>query len=160
SEGTGSIDNGVGTVSSGMAHPVSPRADTTYTLTVTNDTGLMNTATVAIGVDTAPVTISSFTASPSQADFGQMTTLSWTLNGRATSLTLDGTSVLGNTFQRASPVRRQTYTLVGSNPLGGQMRTLSVAARGLDLVAGNLGSTGTVDGAGGGARFFRPFGVA
>ncbi|HKD43128.1 MAG TPA: hypothetical protein VKB87_22785, partial [Myxococcaceae bacterium] len=97
SDGTGSIDNGVGSVTSGTAYSVSPRADTTYTLTVTNDTGISNTATAAIAVDTAPVTISTFTASPSPVDFGQMTTLSWTLNGRPTSLTLDGVSVLGNT---------------------------------------------------------------
>ena len=160
SNGTGSIDNGVGPVTSGTAYSVSPRADTTYTLAVTNDTGTINTATAVIAVDTAPVTISTFTASPSQVDFGQMTTLSWTLNGRPTSLTLDGVSVLGNTFQSVSPVRRQTYVLVGSNPLGGQMRNLTVAARGLDLLAGALGGPGSLDGTGGAARFNFPAALA
>ena len=160
SDGTGSIDNGVGSVISGTAYSVSPRADTTYTLTVTNDAGISNTATAAIAVDTAPVTISTFTASPSPADFGQMTTLSWTLNGRPTSLTLDGVSVLGNTSQSVSPVRRQTYVLVGSNPLGGQMRNLTVAARGLDLLAGALGGPGSLDGTGGAARFNFPAALA
>jgi sugar lactone lactonase YvrE len=160
SNGTGSIDNGVGPVTSGTAYSVSPRADTTYALTVTNDTGTINTATAAIAVETAPVTISTFTASPSQVDFGQMTTLSWTLNGRPTSLTLDGVSVLGNTFQSVSPVRRQTYVLVASNPLGGQMRNLTVAARGVDLLAGALGGPGSLDGTGGAARFSLPFALA
>ncbi len=160
SDGTGSIDNGVGTVTSGTGYRVSPRADTTYTLSVTNTTGLTVTANVAIGVDTAPVVISAFTASPTQVNFGQPSTLSWTLTGRATSLMLDGVSVLGNTFQSVSPVRRQTYVLAGSNPLGGQTRNLTVAARGLDLLAGALGGPGSLDGAGSAARFSFPFAVA
>src|ERR1700687_1192645 len=40
------------------------------------------------------------------------------------------------------------------------MRSATVAARGLDLLAGALGGAGNLDGAGGAARFYSPAGVA
>jgi hypothetical protein len=46
--GTGSIDHGVGTVTSGQAVNVTPTANTTYTLTVTNLDGKAVTATTAL----------------------------------------------------------------------------------------------------------------
>jgi hypothetical protein len=89
--------------------------------------------------------VSTFTASPSPVDFGQTSTLSWTLAGRATSLTLDGRSVLGTTSSIASPVRRQTYVLAATNDWGQYRQNLVVAARGVDLFAGNLQGRGNLD---------------
>src|SRR6185437_13945375 len=41
----------------------------------------------------------------------------------------------------------------GSNPLGGDMKVVKVAARGLDLVAGNVDGFGYIDGPAASARF-------
>jgi len=53
SDGTGVINNGVGTVSSNIAVDVSPIVTTTYTLTVTNSVGTAITSSVIIAVSTA-----------------------------------------------------------------------------------------------------------
>src|ERR1700687_4809656 len=99
------------------------------------------------------LTISTFTASPSSVDYGRPSTLSWTLAGTDTTLPLDGVSVLGESSHSVSPVRRQTYVLAGSNSLGSDMRSLTVTARGLDLLAGALGGPGSLYGAGSLRRF-------
>src|SRR5215813_3524898 len=103
--------------------------------------------------------ISNFTASPSQVEYGKTSTLSWTLAGSVTSLTLDGVSVLGESSRLVSPVRRQTYVLVASNIWGEYTRTITVPAAGIDLLAGNLDGRGNLDGTGGGARFGFPQGI-
>ncbi|HJU82910.1 MAG TPA: kelch repeat-containing protein [Holophagaceae bacterium] len=51
SNGTGSVDQGVGAVTSGTNAPVSPRASTLYTLTVTNPAGTKATAQVTMTVN-------------------------------------------------------------------------------------------------------------
>lgn len=151
--GSGSIA-GLGAVSSGTSVPVSPATTTTYTLTVTSATGATDTASLAITVDATPFSIASFSATPAQVDFGQASSLAWALNGTATTLTLDGASVLGDPASLAvHPVRRQSYVLSGSNPLGGDQKIMKVAARGLDLVAGNVDGFGYQDGPIASARF-------
>lgn len=50
--GTGTVDNGVGQVTSGQTLPVCPNGSCTYTLTVTNSAGQAATATVPITVKT------------------------------------------------------------------------------------------------------------
>src|ERR1700687_4543556 len=92
--------------------------------------------------------ISTFTASPSQVNYGETTTLSWTLSGTPTSLTLDGVSVLGESSHVVSPVRRQTFVLVASHSSDSETRKVTVAARGLDLLAGNLAGSGSLEGRG------------
>lgn len=74
--GTGAIDNGVGSISSGGTVPVSPSQTTTYTLTVSNDSG----------VSTASVTIIVNNSGLDPSDLG--------------SLTVSGTdtSVIGTSF--------------------------------------------------------------
>lgn len=57
SNGSGQIDNGVGAVTSDESVSVSPPASTTYTLTVTNDTGDSATASVDVTVEPSPITI-------------------------------------------------------------------------------------------------------
>jgi hypothetical protein len=58
SNGNGSVDNGIGAVTSGTGFSVSPTVTTTYTLTVTNTAGSKTTSTVQIIVH-APPTITS-----------------------------------------------------------------------------------------------------
>ena len=60
SGGTGSIDNGVGTVTSGTPVTVKPSATTTYTLTVNGGANgtVTSTVTVAFGVEGAAISLS------------------------------------------------------------------------------------------------------
>lgn len=93
--GTGVVDQSIGTVSSGTPATVSPTADTTYTLTVTNSAGVKVTATASVAV-VAPPTISLITA-PAIVTAGQAgctasvptqagCTYAWTItNGTITS---------------------------------------------------------------------------
>ncbi len=159
--GTGVINPGAIAATSGTPVLVSPAAPTTYTLTVTNAVGSQDAASVTVSVDAQAFQISSFLATPAQVDFGQSTTLDWSTLGTATSLSLNGSSVLGSpASQSISPVRRQAYTLSGSNPLGGDSKVLKVAARGLDLLSGNVDGAGYADGNGTAARFNNVGGMA
>jgi hypothetical protein len=56
--GTASIDNNTGAVTSGVAKPVSPASTTTYTLTVTNDAGTEVTSAVTVTVVPLLLTVS------------------------------------------------------------------------------------------------------
>ena len=143
------------------AIPANWAGSRTYTLTITNAAG--TAATTSITVTPRPrFSINSFVATPPVVDYGGATTLSWELGGATTALTLDGISVLGQSSSSASPVRRQVYTLTGSDglPAGSKTKTVSVAARGLDLLAGDIGWPGNLDGQGSAARFSGPNGVA
>lgn len=131
-----------------------------YTVTATNSGGSL-AKDLTFAVAQAAPTIASFTASPSIVPMGSPTTLSWTLSGDpATALNIDGASVLGALNASVTPRRRQTYTLSASNLKGTAMAGATVAARGLDLFAGNVEGAGWVDGTGAAARFNQPQGVA
>lgn len=56
-DGTGIVNNGVGTVTSGVAVSVNPAVTTTYTLTVTNSVGATATASNMVTVLAAPTPI-------------------------------------------------------------------------------------------------------
>ncbi len=157
SNGAGSVDNGVGAVTSGTPSSlVSPAATTTYTLTVTNGAGTQVTRTTTVTVTNGPAIVS-FTASQAQVEAGQSTTLQWTYTGNPTSLTLDGVSVLsGPASKVVFPRRRQTYTLVASSAQGTNTAQVTVAARGVDVYAGDLGGPGSLDGAGASAQLNQP----
>ncbi len=74
SGGDGSIDQTIGAVATGGTTNVSPTADTTYTLTVTNTAGDFDTATATITVVPA-ATITAFTASATTVAPGSTVTL-------------------------------------------------------------------------------------
>ena len=154
-----SVDQGVGSVAleSGTKN-VSPTATTTYTLTATNGAGSV-TAKATLNVDATPFQITNFTASSNLVDFGGTSSLNWTYSGLPLSFTLDGAAVSGLS-SHVAPVRRQTYTLAGSNGAASDTKTLKVAARGLDLLAGHTEGPGSMDGQGTAARFNRPNGIA
>lgn len=128
---------------------VSPAVTTTYTLSATPAAGGAPVVrTVGLTVGTAPVSITSFSASPSLVTtFGGSSALTWAYTGLPDVLTLNGTSVLGSTSATVNPIRRQAFTLAGSNTLGGDSRTLKVAVKGLHHFAGSFSSgRGNVDG--------------
>lgn len=103
------------------------------------------------------VTIASFTSNASQVNQGSSATLSWSLTGTPTTLTLDGVSLPpSQTSATVAPLRRQTYTLVASGGGGSDTKTVTVVARGLSLLAGDVATAGTADGVGASARFNRP----
>ena len=74
--GTGTIDQGIGTVSNGVPVTIAPVVDTTYTLTFT---GYFGTLTAATTVDVAALpVITGFTAASSLITAGSGTTLTAT----------------------------------------------------------------------------------
>jgi len=159
--GTGRVDQGLGVLSSGSSISVSPPATTTYTLIVTNPIGDSASANVLVNVNLNPFSITSFTCTNPVVDYGASAELDWSVSGCPTSLTLNGASVLGDpAYHTVFPVRRSAYTLAGSNPLGSDTKTLGVAARGLDILAGLVGGNGFADGKGPQARFNGPTGSA
>ena len=156
-----SVDNGVGVLGSASGtRNVSPSATTAYTLTATNAAGPVTaTATATQVVDTTPFQINSFSAAPATVPFGGSATLTWSYAGLPLSLTLDGALVAGISAP-VSPVRRQNFTLLGMNGAGSDNRSIKVAAKGLDLVAGNADGIGSIDGLATAARFYNPRGIA
>lgn len=155
--GAGTVDNVTGSnvMTSSTDRTVNPNATTVYSFTLTSPAGDTLTAAASVTVHTAPARITSFTATESVTDFGGQSTLSWVLTGVPVNVLLNGFPVAGNSFI-AHPVRRASYTLFAGNPIGSETRTLSVAARGLDLLAGSTGGPGYLDHAGSEARFNGP----
>ncbi len=84
------IDQGVGTVSpaAGGSVEVTPSADTTYTLTVTDNNNAVSTASLTITVAAAPA-IAAFTAHPATIELGDSSTLAWTATGDAITAVID-----------------------------------------------------------------------
>ena len=162
SNGSGAIDHGVACPQTGTASTAITAnwtGERTFTLTVTNPAGMTATASVTV-TPVLPVSVTSLVATPAQVNYGGVSTLSWALSGVPDVLTLNGTSVLGQNSASASPARRQSYTLTGNNGYGGASRTVTVAARGLDLVAGSMGGAGYLEGRGAASRLYLPQGVA
>lgn len=152
--GTGVVNPGALSVASGTPVTVSPTANTTYTLTVTNSLNATAHTDLPIPVETQAPAIAAFSAASPMVDAGQSTMLSWTLGGGIpASLTLNGANVLGTSSLPVMPMRRSSYTLQTTSPLGTQSQTALVAARGQDLFAGAYGSEGSRDGLGTEARF-------
>ena len=111
-----SIDQGVGSVSTGSSYAlVTPTVTTTYTLTATNSAGSSSSQTT-ITVVPAPV-ITSFTATPSAVVPGQPTTLAWTVTGTGPftySLNQGIGTVTGNSVNVTPPTGAIVYTLTVS----------------------------------------------
>lgn len=149
---------GIGDVTGLTSKNVGPNVVTTYTLTATNPVG-QGTASVNIVVDPTPFTITSFIANPAVVPFGGASTLAWSYTGLPLSLSLNDTAVTG-LFLSVNPVRRQKFSLVGSNGAGADSRTIEVVAQGLDLLAGNADGVGNIDGTARDARFNLPRSVA
>ena len=128
--GTGSVNNGVGTVTSNTAVSVSPTTTTTYTLTVTNSLGasVMQTATVTV---VAAPTITSFTPGLTSITSGTSTTLTAVFTNGTGSVNNGVGTVTSTTAVNVSPTTTTTYTLTVTNAAGTavtQTATITVVA--------------------------------
>lgn len=115
-----SINNGVGDVTLLSSKVVTPKINTTYTLSATNSSGTVTKQLSVFVKQPAPI-ISSFTANPAGYITGQPVTLSWTLAGGAVSaLILDNNigSVMGKTSLSVALTKPTTYTLTAINAAG------------------------------------------
>lgn len=140
--------------------PTVGAASLSYTITATNSGGSLGKF-LTLAVAQAAPTIAGFAASPATVPMGSPATLSWTLSGDpASALTLNGANVFGAVSASVIPSRRQAYTLSASNLKGSSQALATVAARGLDLLSGNVDGPGWMDGTGTAARFNRPQGMA
>lgn len=140
--------------------PTAAAAPQAYTVTATNSGGSLGKVLNLTVIGAAPV-ISTFTA-PAVVPMGDPVTLTWATSGDpASALSLNGAALpLGPSgTSQAWPVRRTSYTFTATNLKGSSQASLTVAARGLDLLAGNLDGPGWLDGTGSAARFNQPRGV-
>jgi hypothetical protein len=100
-----------------------------FQLTVRDTFGESSTDTLGVSMEAAAIpepTIVSFLASPSTIDVGQLSTLSWTVDG-ADEITITG---LGTVGQRGdvpvAPEETTTYTLTATNVTGTVTRDVTV----------------------------------
>ncbi len=135
---------------------VTPAVTTTYTLTlVPTAGGAPVVRTLGLTVGSGPFSFVDFKAAPAMTGFDGTSVLTWDYLNTPDTLTLDGVDVLNLTSRTVSPIRRQTYTLTGSNALNTASATITtaVAAQGFDLLAGSTAGPGYQDGTGAAAKF-------
>ncbi|MBS2033179.1 MAG: hypothetical protein JST54_35225 [Deltaproteobacteria bacterium] len=120
--GTGTVDHGIGAVTSGAA--VSTAAltqDTTFTLTVANAAGEPVTQSVTVHVAAAPA-ISGFTASPDTVTAGASSGLTAVFSGGTGSIDHGiGAVTSGVAVNTAALTQNTTFTLTVTNPAGTQV---------------------------------------
>jgi hypothetical protein len=106
---------------------------TTFTLSALNDAGEVM-ATVSVGVNGLPPTVSTFSATPAVSIEGEPVVLSWQTAG-ASSITIADTSanMLDLTGQSptagqitVNPTRSTSYTLTATNPFGSKPKSVEV----------------------------------
>jgi hypothetical protein len=112
-----------------------PATEGNYTLRAVSMADPSQVATLTITITTAPVSIFSFTATPSTVASGSNTTLRWALDGAVTAATLTSSrnetwNVLGLGQLTVTPLQPTTYTLTVSGPEGGATRSLPVQVTG------------------------------
>jgi hypothetical protein len=138
SNGTGSIDQGIGSVQSGMSVSTGTlTGDRVFNLTVTNGAGKTATSALTVRTVSAPQ-ISSFTASPDTVIPGRTSSLAWSVLG-ATAISLDhGIGVVsGSTNVQVTPSATTTYALTATNAAGASTTataTVTVVTAGLPRV--------------------------
>jgi sugar lactone lactonase YvrE len=117
--GTGTINQGIGPVSTGVAAATGSLAgNTTYTLTVTNGAGTSVTAQATVTVATAPA-IASFTAAQSPVTSGTATTLTADFSGGTGTIDQGiGPVSTGVAVSTGSLGASTSYTLTVTNSLG------------------------------------------
>ena len=110
--------SGIGTVAASGSTTVSPTQTTTYTLTARNQFGTVtSTATVQVTPGQVP-RIVTFNAAPPEILPGEVSTLSWSVEGAETvSISTLGNVQSGGTAS-VSPTQDTTYTLTARNRFG------------------------------------------
>ena len=121
SNGTGSINNEVGSVTSGSTYTVSPSSTTTYTLTVTNAANSTATSSTTVTVVPAPVA-TSLTPGTSTITAGTSTTLTPVFSNGTGSINTVG-AVTSGLPRDVYPESTITYTLTVTNAIGATAST-------------------------------------
>lgn len=120
--GAGSIDQGVGMVTSPLSKATTVTSTTTYALTVTNPAGDSLTRAVMVTA-VPPPTITSFTAAAANVNVGAQPSLTATFTGGTATISqgvgaaVSGTPVSAPALTTAGPV---TYVLTVTNAAGAQ----------------------------------------
>ena len=118
SNGTGAIDHSVGAVISGTSVTITPTADITYTLTVTNSAGFTTSAAVSVPVVAAPVA-TSLTATANPVPYGGSTTVTPVFSAGTGSVDPSvGAVTSGTSFTSGVITAPKTFTLVVANTAG------------------------------------------
>jgi hypothetical protein len=129
SNGTGSLDSGIGAVASGVTKTVTPTSTTIYTLTVTNAAGTSVTASTKVTVNNPIPTITSL--SPAHADAGAgISTLTVSganfvsdavinFNGKAEATTFVNATLLTATVPAADNALGGSLQVTATNPAPG-----------------------------------------
>lgn len=116
--------SGLGVVT-GNSVTVSPAATTTYTLTVSNDSGSVS-RNVLVTVNVPAPRIQAFQAAPATITQGESAELTWSVEG-ATQLSISpGVGVVTGNRVAVSPAQTTTYELVAANEGGLVSRSLTV----------------------------------
>jgi len=155
-------------VGNGSVNNISPTQTTVYTLTATlQGGGTEPPLTQTITVDATPLAFTTpLSATPLLTSFGGTSTFNWALAGTPNTLSLvspnaaapQPVTASATSFALSPVVRRQTYTLKAVNGLGTvSSNAVSVAAQGLDVLAGNITKgAGSHDATGTSAQFNLP----
>jgi hypothetical protein len=118
SNGTGSIDQGIGSIQSGMSVSTGNlAADRTFALTVRNSAGKTATSQLTVHAVPAPV-INGFTATPDAVVPGQAVTLMWSVSSAATLKIDHGVGAISGTSTVVTASTTTTYTLTATNAAG------------------------------------------
>lgn len=121
-----SIAPGIGAVT-GTSLVVTPTANTTYTLTATNETGsVTRTATVIVTVPVPVPVIASFTATPNAVLTGTPVTLNWATSGADSLTVAPGIGAVTGTSLVVTPIANTTYVLTATNAGGSVTRSATV----------------------------------
>jgi hypothetical protein len=143
--GTGSLDHGLGTVTSGT--PVATgnlAATTTYGLTVTNTAGDSATASATVTVGPA-VAITGFAAAKSPLTAGSSTTLTATFSDATGAAVDQGVgAVASGTPVTVTPGSTTTYTLTATGLGGPVTRTVTVTVVPAPAITSFTASPGSV----------------
>lgn len=136
-----SINNGVGSVTSGVVYTAIPTSTTTYTLTANGIGGpVTRSVTVTVNIGT-PVSITSFTATPSTISVGQVATLTPVFTN-ATSASIDNGvgAVTSGVAYTVMPASTTTYTLTANGTGGPVTRAVTVTVNGpsTTVLSGNV----------------------
>jgi len=152
--GTGLIMPGGLVVTSGTPAVVTPSANTTYTLTVTDPLGATTSMTTAVTLKLPLPTISKFTLSPPSLGPGGTVTFSSSYANGTGVISAAGGPIAGNTD---NPMVSTTYTLTVTNGDGAAVTATARAVVGsLAALVGIPSGIGNVDGKGNSARFYGP----
>jgi len=112
--GTGSIDNSVGSISSGQSVTVTPLVTTTYTLNIIDGAGDKAQASVTVVVGDLP-TVTSFVSSATTIAMGSSANLTAVFAGGTGVIDNGVNSVTSGTAVSVSPTATTTYTITVTN---------------------------------------------